>query len=224
MGILAAYAHRLKTGDGQMVETSLLEAGIVQTYWQSAIALATGEAPGPDGLGAPAERALPGLRDRRRLDRDRRQQPKPLAAHARGRSAPSTLADDPRFRRQRRPHGAPDRARGRRLPPTSSAAPATTCWPPSTTRACRPARSTTSCRCTPIPRSAPARWWSRSSTPSRPRWRRWASRSSSRHARQRRTGAPVYGQHTREVLADHGFAEAEIAALLAEGAIVAAPA
>ena len=34
-----------------------------------------------------------------------------------------------------------------------------------------------------------------------------------------RTGAPVYGQHTREVLRTHGFADAEIEALLAEGAI-----
>jgi crotonobetainyl-CoA:carnitine CoA-transferase CaiB-like acyl-CoA transferase len=33
------------------------------------------------------------------------------------------------------------------------------------------------------------------------------------------TGAPVYGQHTREVLRDHGFSEAEIEALRAEGAI-----
>jgi crotonobetainyl-CoA:carnitine CoA-transferase CaiB-like acyl-CoA transferase len=53
MGILAAYAHRLKTGQGQMVDTSLLEAGIVQTYWQSAIALATGAAPGPMGSAHP---------------------------------------------------------------------------------------------------------------------------------------------------------------------------
>jgi crotonobetainyl-CoA:carnitine CoA-transferase CaiB-like acyl-CoA transferase len=53
MGILAAYAHRLKTGQGQMVDTSLLEAGIVQTYWQSAIALATGVAPGPMGSAHP---------------------------------------------------------------------------------------------------------------------------------------------------------------------------
>jgi crotonobetainyl-CoA:carnitine CoA-transferase CaiB-like acyl-CoA transferase len=53
MGVLAAYTHRLKTGEGQMVDTSLFEAGIVQTYWQSAIALATGVAPGPMGSGHP---------------------------------------------------------------------------------------------------------------------------------------------------------------------------
>ena len=53
MGVLAAYIHRLKTGRGQMVDTSLLEAGIVQTYWQSAIALATGTAPGPMGSAHP---------------------------------------------------------------------------------------------------------------------------------------------------------------------------
>ncbi len=35
-------------------------------------------------------------------------------------------------------------------------------------------------------------------------------------------GAPVYGEHTREVLAEHGFSEAEIEALI-EGGAVAAP-
>jgi len=49
MGCAAAYAHKLQTGEGQMVDTSLYEAGITHTYWQSAIALATGEAPGPMG-------------------------------------------------------------------------------------------------------------------------------------------------------------------------------
>jgi len=49
MGVLAAYAHRLKTGEGQLVDTSLYEAGIVQTYFHSAIFLATGESPGPIG-------------------------------------------------------------------------------------------------------------------------------------------------------------------------------
>jgi crotonobetainyl-CoA:carnitine CoA-transferase CaiB-like acyl-CoA transferase len=53
MGILAAYTHRLKTGEGQMVDTSLFEAGITLTYWQSAIALATGVAPGPLGSAHP---------------------------------------------------------------------------------------------------------------------------------------------------------------------------
>jgi crotonobetainyl-CoA:carnitine CoA-transferase CaiB-like acyl-CoA transferase len=53
MGILGAYVNRLKTGEGQKVDTSLFEAGITQTYWQSAIALATGIAPGPLGSGHP---------------------------------------------------------------------------------------------------------------------------------------------------------------------------
>jgi crotonobetainyl-CoA:carnitine CoA-transferase CaiB-like acyl-CoA transferase len=53
MGVLAAYVHRLKTGEGQMVDTSLFEAGITHTYWQSAIALATGVAPGPMGSAHP---------------------------------------------------------------------------------------------------------------------------------------------------------------------------
>ena len=53
MGILAAYAHRLKTRQGQWLETSLFEAALVQTYWQSAIALATGVAPRAMGSAHP---------------------------------------------------------------------------------------------------------------------------------------------------------------------------
>lgn len=53
MGCLAAYVHRLKTGEGQVVDTSLLEAGIIHTYWQSAIAFATGISPGPMGSAHP---------------------------------------------------------------------------------------------------------------------------------------------------------------------------
>jgi crotonobetainyl-CoA:carnitine CoA-transferase CaiB-like acyl-CoA transferase len=49
LGVVAAYVHRLKTGEGQLVDTSLFEAGIQQTYWQSAIYFATGAAPGPTG-------------------------------------------------------------------------------------------------------------------------------------------------------------------------------
>ena len=49
LGIVSAYVHRLKTGQGQFVDTSLFEAGIQQTYWQAAIYFATGESPGPSG-------------------------------------------------------------------------------------------------------------------------------------------------------------------------------
>ena len=53
MACSAAYAHKLKTGEGQKIDTSLFEAGIVHTYWQSAIGLATSVAPGPLGSAHP---------------------------------------------------------------------------------------------------------------------------------------------------------------------------
>ena len=53
MGILAAYTHRLKTGEGQIVDTSLFEAGIIHTFWQSAIQLATGTPPQAMGSAHP---------------------------------------------------------------------------------------------------------------------------------------------------------------------------
>ena len=49
MGIMAAYAHKLKTGVGQVVDTSLMEAALQQTYWHSAIYFATGVSPQPTG-------------------------------------------------------------------------------------------------------------------------------------------------------------------------------
>jgi len=49
LGVVSAYVHRLKTGEGQLVDTSLFEAGIQQMYWQAAIYFATGEIPGPTG-------------------------------------------------------------------------------------------------------------------------------------------------------------------------------
>jgi len=48
-GVLAAYIHKLKTGRGQLVDTSLMEAALQQTYWQAAIYFATGASPGPTG-------------------------------------------------------------------------------------------------------------------------------------------------------------------------------
>jgi crotonobetainyl-CoA:carnitine CoA-transferase CaiB-like acyl-CoA transferase len=48
-GVAAAYVHKLKTGRGQIVDTSLMEAALQQTYWYAAIHFATGESPGPTG-------------------------------------------------------------------------------------------------------------------------------------------------------------------------------
>ena len=48
-GILCACIHALKTGRGQMVDASLLEAGIAYTIWESALYFAEGEIPGPLG-------------------------------------------------------------------------------------------------------------------------------------------------------------------------------
>lgn len=53
MGVLGATIHRLKTGEGQRVDTSLFEAAITQTYWQSAITFATGISPGALGSAHP---------------------------------------------------------------------------------------------------------------------------------------------------------------------------
>ena len=53
MGVSAAYANALQTGLGQKVDTSLFEAAITQTYWQSAIAFATGAKPEPLGSAHP---------------------------------------------------------------------------------------------------------------------------------------------------------------------------
>ncbi|WP_245972340.1 CaiB/BaiF CoA transferase family protein [Rhodovulum iodosum] len=64
MGCAAAYAHAQATGEGQRVDTSLFEAGITLTYWQSAIAFATGQAPGPLGSAHPLNAPYQAFRTR----------------------------------------------------------------------------------------------------------------------------------------------------------------
>ncbi len=58
-GVLSAYVHRLKSGEGQFVDTSLLEAGIAYTVWETALLFATGAVAQPTGsahrLSAPYE-------------------------------------------------------------------------------------------------------------------------------------------------------------------------
>src|SRR3546814_20224724 len=52
-GVLAAYIECLRSGQGQYVDTSLMEASLVHTYWPAAIALATGHSPWPMGSAHP---------------------------------------------------------------------------------------------------------------------------------------------------------------------------
>ncbi len=53
MGVLAAVYERQSSGKGQRVDTSLFEAGIMHTFWQSAIYMASGEVTGPLGSAHP---------------------------------------------------------------------------------------------------------------------------------------------------------------------------
>lgn len=62
MGVLAALAERGRSGKGQIVDTSLFEAGITHTYWQSAICFATGVSPGPMGSAHPLNAPYQALR------------------------------------------------------------------------------------------------------------------------------------------------------------------
>ena len=59
LGILAAWAHRQKTGEGQHVETSLLESALAYTVWEAGLYFTLGEVAQPRGskhrLAAPYE-------------------------------------------------------------------------------------------------------------------------------------------------------------------------
>ncbi|MDW4497131.1 CoA transferase [Sulfitobacter sp. D35] len=64
LGCVAAYARAQSSGEGQIVDTSLFEAGISLTYWQSAIAFATGQAPGALGSAHPLNAPYQSFRTR----------------------------------------------------------------------------------------------------------------------------------------------------------------
>jgi len=53
MGVLGALFKRGKTGKGQLVDTSLFEAGIMHTFWQSSIYFGSGEIPKAMGSAHP---------------------------------------------------------------------------------------------------------------------------------------------------------------------------
>jgi crotonobetainyl-CoA:carnitine CoA-transferase CaiB-like acyl-CoA transferase len=55
IGVLAALQMRERTGSGQMVDTSLMEAGAILSYWQAAMHLADGRIAAPMGSAHPLD-------------------------------------------------------------------------------------------------------------------------------------------------------------------------
>jgi crotonobetainyl-CoA:carnitine CoA-transferase CaiB-like acyl-CoA transferase len=221
MGILAALHHRTRSGEGQFVDTSLLEAGVTQTYWHSAMTLATGEAPGPLGSAHPLNAPYQAFQtaDGWIVVGGANQRAWQRLVEALG--APE-LAEDPRFRENRdrmsnlealvaalQPHFASRSSQDWLARFEAAGVPA------------GPVNDIAQVHADPqvLARDMvvdvehqslgtvrtlglPVKF---SRTPGGPRH-----------------GAPVYGQHSREILSQHGFSSAEIEALIESGAVVAA--
>jgi crotonobetainyl-CoA:carnitine CoA-transferase CaiB-like acyl-CoA transferase len=219
MGILAAYTHRLKTGEGQWVETSLYEAALVQTYWQYAIALATGVAPRAMGsahpLNAPYQAfeasdgwiVVGGANHKNWL--------RMLDAIG----APQ-LAEDPRF------HDNAARMANLKELEAELAARFRTGTSEHWLRVLEDRGVPCGPVCDMLQALADPQTVAREmvvevehSTVGPVKTLGLPVKFSGTPGKVRR-GAPVYGEHTREILRDHGFGEEEIAALEAEGAVV----
>ena len=223
MGILAAYVHRLKTGEGQWVETSLFEAALVQTYWQAAIALATGVAPQAMGSAHPLNAPYQAFEaaDGWIVVGGANQKNWLRTLEAIG--APE-LAEDPRFRtgEDRMAHLPALEAELARRFRTRPAA----YWLDSLDRKGVP--------CGPVydmlqalndPQTAARKMLVEVEHATLgPVKTLGLPVKFSETPGEVRKGAPLYGEHTREILREAGFSENEIAAFEQEGAVVAAEA
>jgi len=218
MGILAALHHRANTGEGQFVDTSLFEAGIVQTFWQSAIALATGVAPGPMGSAHPLNAPYQAFQtsDRWITVGAANQTNRLRLVELLGMQA---LADDPRFKT------GDDRIRNYAVLADALA-------PAFITRSS--AEWLEALEKTKIPAGPVLDVAEMHRDP------QTVAREMVTEVHHRtlgpvktigapvkfsatpggvRRGAPLFGEHTREVLRDHGFADGEIARMAQTGAI-----
>src|SRR5947207_1167602 len=220
MGILAAYVHRLNTGQGQWVETSLFEAALVQTYWQSAIALATGVAPRAMGsahpLNAPYQAfeasdgwiVVGGANHRnwlRMLDAIGAPE---LAEDARFRDNAGRMAN---LKALEAELAARFRARGAEYWLRALEERGVPCGPV----------------CDMLQALADPQTIAREmlvevehSTAGPVRTLGLPVKFSKTPGKARK-GAPIFGEHTREILREHGFGDEEIAALETEGAVAA---
>ncbi len=221
MGVLAAVVERHKTGRGQRVDTSLFEAGIVHTYWQSAIAFATGVSPGPMGSAHPLNAPYQAFETADGWIT--------VGAANQGNwlrlievlEAPE-LSEDPRFAE---PAGRMDHRQA--LEAALNAIfrkRASSDWLARFEAAGLPAGPVRSILEMQADPQALARQMVVETEHSKlgPVKTLGLPVKFSETPGEVAAGAPVYGEHTRAVLAEHGFSEAEIAALISEGAVVAA--
>jgi len=220
MGVLGAYVHRQKTGEGQRVDTSLFEAAITHTYWQSAMAFATGISPGALGsahpLSAPYQAfeaadgwITVGAANQTNWLRllDALQRP--------------DLQEDPRF--------ADDPARMANIDDLAAVLSgifkrrSAADWLESLERAGVPAGPVLSI----TGMQADPQALARGMVTEAPHSRVGPVRTLGHPVHYSATpaeitrGAPVLGEHTREVLAEHGYSEAEVDTFIAEGTAVA---
>ncbi len=221
MAIAAAYAHKLKTGKGQMIDTSLFEAGIVHTYWQSAIGLATGVPPGPMGSAHPLNAPYQAFRTRDGWITVGAANQKNWLRLLEILDAPE-LAEDPRFKESAdRMFHYKDLAK---LLEPIFAKRTSADWLARLEEVGVPAGPVLNVN--EMHRDPHA--LAREMVVEVEHARLGAVKTVGLPVKYSETpgkvarGAPVYGQHTREVLAEHGYGEGEIAALIKGGAVVAA--
>ena len=221
LGVTAAYAHKLKTGEGQMVDTSLFEAGIVHTYWQSAIGLATGEAPGPMGSAHPLNAPYQAFQTRDGWITVGAANQKNWLRTLEILDAPE-LARDPRFKdnADRMTHLQELAALlGKIFVKRSSAD-----WLRRLEKVGVPAGPVLNVN----EMHRDPHTLARGMVVEVEHARVGAVKTIGLPVKFSKTpgkvarGAPLYGQHTREVLAEHGFGKDEIAVLIEKGAVVAA--
>src|SRR5918993_133262 len=223
MGILAAYVHRLKTGQGQWVETSLFEAALVQTYWQSAIALATGVAPRAMGSAHPLNAPYQAFEaaDGWIVIGGANQTNWLRIVEAIG--APE-LAHDPRFKDNaaRMGHLAELEAE---LAPRFRTRPAQEWLAALEAKGvpCGPVNDMLQALADPQTKAREMVVEVEHSTLGPVKTLGLPVKFSGTPGKVR-TGAPLYGEHTREILAEHGFGREEIAAFEREGAVMSASA
>ncbi len=97
LGVLCALEHRDRTGEGQFVDTSLLEAAMALTVWESAEYWLTGRVPGPLGSAHRLSAPYQALRAEDGYFTVGANNDKLFEGFARGIGRPDLL-EDPRFR------------------------------------------------------------------------------------------------------------------------------